>query len=164
MFEMTQKRDLELLSELESESGNVTPERVVEVARDPDHDWHGRFLWDDTEAAHRFRLGQARALIRSVRYERKTATAVYRSVAYVRDPSAEGREQSYISVLQLRTDQDRARDVLIAEFQRVASALRRARELAAVLALEDEVVALLTQTEGIAAILQAGNDHAPGAA
>ena len=156
------KQDAILLAELEDANGNVTAERVVEAARAEDHEWHHRFEWNDTEAARRFRIDQARTLIRTVRYERKTATATFRSVAYVRDPAADPREQSYVSVIRLRADADRARDALIAESARIASALRRARELANVLELEREVSAMLQQTEGITAMLRAANNH-PGA-
>ncbi len=44
--------------------GTITPERVVEAARDPKSPLHSRFCWDDTEAAHQWRLQQARQLIR----------------------------------------------------------------------------------------------------
>jgi hypothetical protein len=54
----------------------------------------------------------------------------------------------------LRTDADRARSVLIAEFSRVASALRRAREIAVALSLEGEVAAMLAQVEGLTAVLR----------
>ena len=96
----------------------------------------------------------ARTLIRSVRYQRMTETKVYQSVAYVRDPDAEAHEQSYVSVAKLMTDEDRARGALLAEFARVASVLRRARELAAVLSLESEVSVLVDRVDGLTAVLR----------
>jgi hypothetical protein len=47
--------------------GVVTPEQVVEDARAEDHVLHREFEWDNDEAAHRYRLSQARQLIRSVK-------------------------------------------------------------------------------------------------
>ena len=48
------------------EHGTLTPDLVVTMAADPEHELHPRFVWDDTEAARRFRLVQASGLIRSV--------------------------------------------------------------------------------------------------
>lgn len=44
--------------------GKLTPRVVVEAARDPEHPLHNRFEWDNTVAAEKYRLGQARDLIR----------------------------------------------------------------------------------------------------
>ena len=43
--------------------GKVTPESVLERARDEDSELHKCFCWDDTEAAEKFRLMQARQVI-----------------------------------------------------------------------------------------------------
>ncbi len=50
----------------EDHGGIVKPEVVVEAARDTESPLHSQFEWDDSEAAHRYRLWQARALINSV--------------------------------------------------------------------------------------------------
>jgi hypothetical protein len=154
--------DIRILQEIEAAHGKVSAELVVEAARDPEHPWHDRIDWDDLTAGQHWRLMQARALIRSVRYERRTETRIIAAPAYVRDPDAAANEQSYVSVASLRNDQDRARAALISEFSRVASALRRAREIADALSLEDEVRAMLNQVEGLTAILRQQN-HAPDA-
>jgi hypothetical protein len=44
----------------------LTPQIVLTEATDPKHPLHHRFTWDETEAAERWRLYQAQALIRSV--------------------------------------------------------------------------------------------------
>lgn len=56
----------ELLA-LRSEHGRLTPDLVVNAARPADGPLHDRFTWDDSEAAERYRLDEARQLIRSVR-------------------------------------------------------------------------------------------------
>ncbi len=43
----------------------LTPGIVVEEARPVDHPLHNNFEWDDTVAGHKYRLEQARELIRS---------------------------------------------------------------------------------------------------
>lgn len=50
--------------------GLLTPIAVVDAARDPESPLHNSFEWDDNEAAHHYRLWQARQLISvAVRYE-----------------------------------------------------------------------------------------------
>lgn len=56
----------ELLS-IREEHGRLTAELVLDEARDPSHPLHDRFVWDDGAAAERYRVGQARNLIRSVK-------------------------------------------------------------------------------------------------
>jgi hypothetical protein len=151
--------DIRILQEIEAQHGRVTALLVVDAARDPDHPWHSRIDWDDETAGQHWRLMQARALIRSVRYERRTETRIIAAPAYVRDPDAAANEQLYVSVASLRNDEDRARSALITEFARVASALRRAREIADALNLAEEVRAMLNQVEGLRLVLQ---NHTPG--
>jgi hypothetical protein len=54
------------LSAIEVRDGVIRPAVVVDEARPTDSPLHPAFLWDDTEAAERFRQEQARLLIRSV--------------------------------------------------------------------------------------------------
>lgn len=55
------------LQNIYEQNQKLTPALVVDAARDPDHALHGRFEWDDEKAGEKFRLHQARQLIRSVR-------------------------------------------------------------------------------------------------
>lgn len=54
------------LLQLVDERGLLMPERVIDAARDAASPMHGHFTWDNDEAAHKYRLHQARALIGSV--------------------------------------------------------------------------------------------------
>lgn len=54
------------LLRLYNRDGKLTAEQVVSEATDPSSPLHGAFEWDDSMAAHRFRLDQARDLIRRV--------------------------------------------------------------------------------------------------
>ena len=54
------------LQAIYDEHKRLTPTIVVTVAADPAHPLHERFVWDDSEAARRYRLVQASGLIRSV--------------------------------------------------------------------------------------------------
>lgn len=52
------------LNAIRDERGTLTPETVVEAASAPEHPLHNRFDWDDTAAAHKWRLTQAGELLR----------------------------------------------------------------------------------------------------
>ena len=62
------KTETEVVAELKriatANGGILKPIAVVEAARSPDSPLHSRFQWDDTMAAHQWRLEQARQLIR----------------------------------------------------------------------------------------------------
>lgn len=53
----------ELQSIWEANNGILRAEDVVEHARNPESSLHTRFTWDDSSAAHKYRLWQARSII-----------------------------------------------------------------------------------------------------
>ena len=61
--------------------GELTPEQVVDDARGHNSPLHSLFEWSDDEAAHQYRLHQARQIIRSVivRY-RETADGAAKTI------------------------------------------------------------------------------------
>jgi hypothetical protein len=96
----------ELLS-IREDKGRLTAALVVEAARPADAPLHGRFTWDDTAAAERYRILQAGKLIRSVRVTFNR-----------RDPAmGRGRVREFISVTR-PTDFENP-DPAFAEQQRV---------------------------------------------
>jgi hypothetical protein len=131
------------LQELADKHGKLTPEMVVEDAKDKDSPLHGEFEWDVNKAALAHWIEKAREIIRSVKVVFRTEKKSYQSVAYVRDPRAERRDQGYISVDSVRSDEDLKREVLKQELDRAASILTRARDLAAVFGIEPEIDVLL---------------------
>jgi hypothetical protein len=130
--------------------GRLTPEAVVEDARDSRSPLHSQFEWDDAKAAHHHRLDRARELIRSVRVDR-SVTARNVAVRYVRDPSATSKEQGYRDVVSLRDEKDAAREVVEAEVRRIVAAIERAMGIAEVLGLTDELERLLAEVERVRA-------------
>jgi hypothetical protein len=79
---------------IRQQHGNtLTPEIVVEVARDPEHPLHSRFEWDDSVAAEAYRREQAHELIRTAKvvYERADESGPPRLTrAFVAIPTADG--------------------------------------------------------------------------
>lgn len=138
------------LAEIEmANGGRLTPSAVVEDARDPSSPLHGSFEWDVTKASAAHWIEQARRLITSIHVLQRVETTSVRAVYYVRDPSAGSEEQGYVSLPTVRTDADLAREVLIAEFTRVADLLRRARVIAVALGAQGDVETLLSSVVGL---------------
>lgn len=55
------------LQDVYDQHGKLTPELVLDVARDPAHPLHSRFEWDDVVAAEAYRREQAHEMIQSVK-------------------------------------------------------------------------------------------------
>lgn len=128
------------LAEIEKRDGKLTPEAVVTEARSERSVLHRMFVWDDGKAAALYRLDQARTLIGSIRYVYERAGTKYTAPMYVRDPSAEPREQGYRSIVKLKSQRGLAHETLVDEFARASSHLQRAYEIARALKfLESEI-------------------------
>lgn len=52
--------------------GQITPEEVLEKARDESTELHKCFEWDDSIAAEKYRLGQARKILQLLVYTKKS--------------------------------------------------------------------------------------------
>lgn len=74
-------------------AGELTPANVLDEARNENSPIHPCFLWDDTEAAEKYRLTQARELIHSIRI--------------ITDPDSDNRTES-VAFISTRTEEGRA--------------------------------------------------------
>jgi hypothetical protein len=145
----------EVLKELERE-GRLLPGDVVERARDEDSPLHSHFEWDDGQAAEKYRLHQARALIRTVKLM-VTVHDVPVSVAYyVRDPDADAKQAGYRSVISLRNEEATARAAIIDAMKRVSNAVRHAKELAAVLGVASDLESIDAIARGVVQTVSEG--------
>lgn len=122
----------------------LTPEAVVADARNPKSPLHKEFEWDDSIAGQKFRLHQARELIKRVRVHVQTTTREIRVAAYVRDPALDPTVQGYVAVTRLRDDDARARDAVRYSAQRAAAHLQHTRDLAVAVGLEGELDRILS--------------------
>ncbi len=61
------KEELEIIRA--KNGGMLSPENVVEYARNKNSTLHGYFIWDDNDAANKYRLYQAAHLIRRIKIE-----------------------------------------------------------------------------------------------
>lgn len=119
--------------------GRLTPDVVVREAKKKTSVLHKHFTWDIKKAAEERWLDQARELIRTVHVNVVTRQETFRVRAFVRDPEKPGYEQGYVALRVLRSDEEVARQALILEASRIATSLKRFRELATVLGLEGRV-------------------------
>lgn len=121
--------------------GQIAPDDVLaaaEPADSPIHDW---FTWDDSVAGHRYRLGEAREIIKRVRVnyiQSEPKVREIRVAEYIHDPDLPQGQQGYIRAGLLRTREESAMAALQAELDRVQSMVDRARMIAAQLGLEAE--------------------------
>lgn len=112
------------LEKIREQQGELKPALVVEAARSSRSPLHKHFVWDDTEAAHSYRLSQAARLIRQVKIEviespNKKPLRVNSYVSVVRDS---GRQ--YRPVMEVLSDDD-DRDQLLSEALQALRAIKR---------------------------------------
>lgn len=108
----------ETLVSLYERDGKLTPESVVEEATDSASPLHSAFTWDDTEAARKHRLNEARALIRSVRIHIRTAPEETRRVRAFMHVAP---QESYLPTEEALTEH---REVVLDQLRRELETLR----------------------------------------
>lgn len=126
------------LQAIYDEHKRLTPSLVVDAARDEAHPLHARFEWDNAIAGEKYRLDQARDLIRSVRVvyreadEREAARTV-RAYHAVRDeqgtayqPAEAIAESPFLSKL-LMQDMEREWKALLRRFGQFGEFLEMVR-------------------------------------
>jgi hypothetical protein len=122
----------EMRALVESNGGRVTAEIILERATDPSSTFHSHFVWDDTEAAHRYRLQQAGGLIRKFKVIRNVGGRTIRVDAFVKVPDA---ADGYVPVQEAMTMDwvvQHRRIQLIASMERLAEQLRNWEEFSVV--------------------------------
>lgn len=130
----------------EANDGLLTPDDVLKDARSKSSPLHGWFDWDDSSAAHKHRLYQARRLINVIEITPVRTERVELTVPeYIRDPR-QGDKQGYRQTVAVRSDEELAKESLLYEFERAVGCLRRARAVASGLGLEAELEDLIAKT------------------
>jgi hypothetical protein len=130
----------------------LTPEQVLDAARDPESVLHGYFTWDDKRAAEEHRHTQAGELLRALHVEyidlgpeRRSGT-MRALVNLVADPSDEKQQPArrlYMPVIVVLTNEDR-RDQMVNDA--LDEAIRYRRRYAHVKELAD-IFAAITRVE-----------------
>ena len=115
------------LEKMAEKIGHLTPEAVVEKARNPNTALHAMFEWDDGEAAEQYRLLQARGLIRRVvvHVTRPTETETVTVRAFV---NVERGSTEYVPIRVVQSDEAATAAVihhLLADLRSVQQRLAR---------------------------------------
>jgi hypothetical protein len=132
----------ELTQIFQEHDGHLPPEAVVEFARNENTALHAEFEWDDTEAAHQFRLSQARKLIRLNIDVIETPNGNVSVPVYVSLVSDRRSGTGYRALTDVMSDAEMRAQLLqqaIHELQRVRRKYESLRELAPVFSALDRV-------------------------
>lgn len=122
-------------------AGALTQEAVLEQARSANSSLHPHFVWEDGEAAEKYRLGQAGELIRSITVDVSRSNLAEKPIrAFISVQRADG-ERSYTSTLVAMSDQELRGQVIKAAWAELLAVRRKyegLEELARVFAAIDE--------------------------
>lgn len=118
---------------LESKRGEISAEAVLKAAKNPRSPLHALFEWDDSKAAHQFRLDQARGVIRDYKVVVTTTNTTRRVQAFIHKPASEG--GGYVSVSALKQEDNATRNakLLLENSKHMAGNLENLCAVAAVL-------------------------------
>jgi len=134
---------LEYVLSFENDEGYIEPQALINAGRDPGSPIHNQFTWDVDKAAQERWTEQARDLIRIVRMEITVERQIVVAPIYAVDPDRPSKSQRYIRLERAAMEEERALRILQDEIDRIASAIRRAQAVAAVLGLSARLDELL---------------------
>lgn len=153
---MKQKELAAAIAKCKDETGRITPDSVIEQARNPRHPLHDKFNWNVEEAAMEHWRETARQLIKSVRFILQYMDKVVAVPYYVSDPRT--KSVGYAPTVNIRRSKDTAMAVLNDELARIKGAIHRAIGLAAAFDLKDHFDELLKEVVEIETSLQTWPD------
>ena len=122
--------------------GSITPDIVIEDARNEDSPLHSQFNWDVEEAAKQAWRETARRLIRSVRVKVEFTDITFSGKGrreFIEDPMKGTGNQGYVARAAIKSDREMAVATITREIERIESAIRRAQEVAADIGIDDEI-------------------------
>lgn len=149
MAGLSKQRHVAIRQELEKLGADalLTPEVVVEAARDPRSPLHTQFQWDDGLAGEAYRLQQARALIKRVRVDvvRADQTVIHAPV-FVRAPDG---GEGYALTQSVAVSAPDRRQVVLMALAQVRSILRNlaAQEVDEIIQQIDRLAAQLREQQ-----------------
>lgn len=124
------------LSVLREENGRLSPEIVVNDARNPSSPLHDMFEWDVDKAAYSHWIERAREILRTVKVKVTIEERTLTVPKYVHDPYAKN-EQGYEDVLVIRNSKQWSSDAVDLEIARLRAAIKKAHDMAVLYGYED---------------------------
>ena len=133
---------VDVMKHLETRAGRLSTSVVLAEAESPGSPLHEFFEWNDTVAGEAYRLDQARALIRQVKFEVVVEAVTVRSVRYVSEPNDD--TSMYVSQPRIRS-REHASSVMAAELARLLGNVDRTLGIARIQAaiLPDDIAGTL---------------------
>lgn len=130
---------LELEQIRRAAGGYLRPTDIVEYARNEASVLHSYFTWDDSEAAYKYRLAEARALIRvCVHVSEQTSEKIRAFVSLTPDRNSSGGYRAIADVLDNQILMEVLMKDVIAELAAFKRKFERFRELAEINGLIEE--------------------------
>lgn len=141
------------LARIAEADGGVRARRVVEVARAPDHPLHAGFEWDDQVAGERYRVVQARTLMRAIIHVESEETSERHLYVHVRTAGeSEGSYQPLLSVVADEYLYEQAIAELNHKFLAARRALDELEEVASRAGKADRLAAIALAAKGFDAV------------
>jgi|SRR5215472_2243064 len=141
------------LATIETAEGRLVPSTVVDAARAPDSPLHPLFEWDDSAAAEKYRLDQARTIIRRVTVTVTTQEETVTIPAYVHDPEAPPRVERYKRVQVIAQNEAETLALMRQEIGRAQGLVTRVRDVARVLRWQRTLAAIVRELAALKAEL-----------
>ena len=141
---MKNEKVIAALKRIAKDAGGILqPEAVVEAARPESSPLHNSFTWDDDDAAHNYRIWQARQLIRTtVRYIDVNGSQTPVRVFVSLTPDREEESGGYRTTVSVLSDKDLRAQMLadaLEELRRLEVKYSALKELAEVFAASRKV-------------------------
>ncbi len=133
------KGQIEAVLNALADKGELSATALVAAAKPKTSPLHALFDWSDKRAASKYRLLQARRIIRRHEFTIISDTRILVAPYAVRDPDIPAREQGYVRTVTLRDDREKAKAALGDELGRIAALLTRARALADALGIIGDI-------------------------
>jgi len=136
--------------------GTLRPRDVIEDARPEDSPMHSYFEWDDGIAGNKYRIQQARELIRSFR---AVATPIVDeeyaifTPKYIKDTTLGVNVPGYMPISSVKDRKVEAKETILVELNRIISSINRAQGISRYFKLEGYFEKLLINTREIQKVL-----------
>jgi hypothetical protein len=152
-----------ILADLESKE-LLTPDNVIEAARDPKSPLHEEFTWDLKQAALMTWRSQARALISQFHITITVHRKVYTIQEFVEAPGKAEREQGYVAFTRIKDKKELAREFLDRELGIAETYVTKAADYARALGLEKRVAKVIQEIAAVRVEAQTKTSKASHAA
>jgi hypothetical protein len=129
--------------------GTITPEALVDAARDKESPLHEYFEWDDATAAHQYRLEQARRMIRACHVKEIIRKETLEIPYFVKDPAIDQNEPGYRETAKVATDEDFAQTMILREIISARGQLKRVSNFAKYVGVGSDVDDLIDRLDKI---------------